>query len=226
MEFETIEYFSGDSCDDTVTIIQISPLSVPHFPAIPELINGQLTSAWISLRLQNLQSQWLILLTLHKSGQYQEYQFFLEAVLVSMKRVVDDLVMGAYCIHKEDEVTKTRRIKVDGWGGLFNKGTPKQVRSEIIEKFIGEYDDFPVVLNDLVNALKHSFLMPEARLVWNNYFPLVRAIYAPFNDYSEKAVIHNHDMRQLVLGFNKFVKQVLIKTHPHSVGGVMPLNFV
>lgn len=225
MEVEEIEYYSGAPCDDTVSIIYIPPLSVPHFPAIPNLINGQLASAWVSFRLQNLQSQWLILLGLHKSGCFQECQFVLESVLVSMKRVVDDLVMGAYCIHKEDEVTITRRVKVDGWGGLFNKGAPTQVGSEIIDKFIGEYDDFPIVLNDLVNALKHSFLMPEARLEWNNYFPLVRAIYAPFNDYSNKVVIHNHDMRQLVLGFNKFVKQLVIKTHPHSAGGVMPLPF-
>lgn len=224
MQIETVDYRSGEARTGTPLIIQIPPASVPRPPTIPDLINGQLASVWVSLRLQNLQAQWMRLLQLHLAGQVQDYQFCLESMLVSMKRVVDDLIMGAYCIHKEVEVTETRKIEIDGWGVLFRKGSPTPLGLEIIDRFVGEYDSFPDILNDLVNALKHSYLMPESRCEWNNYFPPVKAIYALRNDYSEIVQVHDHDMYELVLGFNKFVKQVVINMHPYSVGPVIPLS--
>ncbi|MEE4683660.1 hypothetical protein [Pseudomonas viridiflava] len=224
MQHQIVDYRSGEPRGGIPAIIQIMPLSMPRPPAIAGLINGQLASVWISLRLQNLQNQWMTLLNLFSTGQFQDYQFCLESVLVSMKRVIDDLVMVAYCIHKTIEIEETMRVEVDGWGVLFRKGKPTKLGEEILEKFVGEYDSFPDVLNDLVNALKHSYLMPEARNEWNNSFPLVRAIYATRNDYSQEVEVHDHDMCELVLGFNKFVKQVVVRTHPHSVGDVLPLN--
>lgn len=225
MQSETINYVSEEPREKLPAIIQIQPLSMPRPPAIPGLINGQLASIWISMRLQHLQHQWSSLLELFMRGEFQDYQFSLEATLVSMKRVIDDLIMGAYCIYKESEINETRRIEVDGWGVLFRKGKPTALGHGIIENFVGEYDSFPDVLNDLVNAMKHSYLMPEARNEWNNHFPLVKAISAPHNDYSGVVKVHDHDMTELVLGFNKFVKQVVCKMHPHSVGPVMSLSF-
>jgi hypothetical protein len=172
---------------------------MPRPAAISGLINGQLASVWVSLRLQNLKRQWDNLLQLFSSGQVQDYQFCLEAMLISMKRVVDDLIMCAYCIHKGFEIDQTRKIEIDGWGVLFRKGALTPLGKEIVEKYVGEYDAFPDILNDLVNALKHSYLMPEARNDWNNHFPLVRAIYANRNDYSQVVDVHDHDMGELVL---------------------------
>lgn len=215
------------TCADTnakPAIIQVHPLAVPPPPAIPELINGQLSAVWISLRLQNLQRQWASLLVLFAQRDFQNYQFSVETVLVSMKRAVDDLVMCAYCIHKAEEIEQTRKIEVDGWGVLFRKGTPTPLGQEIIDRFIGEYDEFPNILNNLVNALKHSYLMPEARNEWNNEFPLVSAIYALRNDFSGEVEVHNHNMFELVCGFNQFVKQVMEKTHPHA-GPCIPLDW-
>lgn len=218
-------YESGEARDGIPTIVQIQPLSMPRPPAIPGLINGQLASVWVSMRLQYLQHQWSGLLQLFAHGHFQEYQFTLESVLISMKRVVDDLIMGAYCIHRELEINTSFKIEVDGWGVLFKKGRPTALGKEIIDRFVGIYDVFPDVLNDLVNALKHSYLMPEARNEWNNEFPLVKAISAPHNNYSGPVKIHSHDMCELVLGFNKFVMQVVRKTHPQSIGPVHALNF-
>lgn len=225
MQLETVDYRSGEPRDEIPRIIQISPLSVPCPPAIPELINGRLASAWLSLRLQSLQSQWVELLKLFVEGQFQEYQFRLESILISMKRVIDDLIMCAYCIHEEAEISRTHKILIDGWGMLFQSGRPTRLGNEIITRFVGAYDGFPDILNDVVNAFKHSYLMPESRMEWNEHFPLVRAIYAPRNNYAGIVKLHNHDMVELVLGFNKFVKQVVVKMHPQSVGGVMPLDF-
>lgn len=220
-----VVYQSNEPRDQIPRIIQVAPLCVPRPPAVPDLINGQLASIWISTRLQRLDFQWLELLQLFDDGDFQNYHFQLEATLVSMKRVVDDLVMASYCILKGEEVELSRKIEVDGWGQLFRKGKPTVIGQEVINEFIGEYDSFPVVLNELVNALKHSYLMAEARTQWNNNFPLVFAITAPRNDYSDEVSVHDHDMAELVLGFNKFVKQVMIKMHPKSVGPVLDLQF-
>lgn len=225
MQPVTISYSSNEHADRIPSIIQALPLSVPRPPAIAELINGQLASIWISLRLQHLNSQWLDLLKLFSVGDVHNYQFALESTLVSMKRVIDDLIMCAYCIHKEAEIVESRKIDIDGWGVLFRKGVPTSLGQEIIDRFVGEYDEFPDILNDLVNAMKHSYLMAEARSEWNNEFPLVKVIYSPRNDYSGVVQVHDHDMRELVLGFNKFVRNTLVKTHPYSVGPTLPLNF-
>ena len=225
MQLETIRYASEEPRKTWPSIVQIHPLSMPRPPTIPGLINGQLASMWISMRLQHLQLQWRGLLEHFTRSEFQQYQFALEATLVSMKRVIDDLIMGSYCIHKELEINDTSKIEVDGWGGLFRKGVPTALGREIIDQYVGDYDSFPDVLNDLVNALKHSYLMPEARNEWNNHFPLVKAISAPHNDYSGVVKIHDHDMAELVLGFNKFVTQVVRKMHPRSGGPVLPLNF-
>lgn len=218
-------YVTYTCADATVkpVVIQVPPLAVPPPPVIPGLINGQLSSVWISLRLQNLNQQWVALLTLFNNGDFQNYQFCVESVLVSMKRVVDDLIMCAYCIHKTSEFEQTRKLAVDGWGQLFKKGEPTTLGREIIERFVGDHDEFPNILNNLVNAMKHSYLMPEARNDWNNEFPLVKAIYAPFNDYSGKVEVHEHNMVELLRGFNQFVKQVMCKTHPHG-GPAIPLG--
>jgi hypothetical protein len=225
VQLEEVDYRSGEMRDEVLRVIQIDPLSVPCPPAIPDLINGRLASAWLSLRLQSLQGQWLELLQLFNEGKFQEYQFRLESILISMKRVIDDLIMCAYCICEEVEILRTRKISIDGWGVLFRGGRATTLGNEIISRFVGAYDDFPDILNDLVNAFKHSYLMPESRMEWNEHFPLVRAIYAPRNDFSGVVKLHNHDMFELILGFNKFVKQVVVKMHPQSVGAVMPLNF-
>lgn len=225
MKTKTVRYYSKETRDGAVAIIQIHPLSIPRPPAISDLINGQLASVWVSFRLQDIQAQWIRLLILHANTDFQEYQFRLESILISMKRVIDDLIMGAYCIHKEGEINETKKIEIDGWGVLFKKGTPTTLGREIVERFVGEYDAFPNILSDLVNAMKHSYLMSEARTEWNDKFPLVKAIYAFRNDYSGDVELHDHDMFELVLGFNKFVRKLVTRMHPLSVGPVMPLSF-
>jgi len=225
MEIERITYNSGIEVQAWPQIVQISPLSMPRPPAIPGLINGQLSAVWVAFRLQDLNSQWRQLIDLFEKRDFQRYHFHVEATLVSMKRVIDDLIMGAYCIHKEADIADSFNIPIDGWGVLFRKEKLTALGAEIIERFVGEYDSFPDILNELVNALKHSYLMAEARNQWSNDYPLVCAYYAHRNDYSGLVRVHEHDMTELVLGFNKFVLQVLIKTHPLSVGGVMPLEW-
>lgn len=217
-----VTYTCADATGQPV-VLQVPPLAVPRPPAVPGLVNGQLSSVWVSLRLQSLSQQWFSLLTLFNEGDSQNYQFCVESVLVSMKRTVDDLVMCAYCIHKANDVEQTHRIEVDGWGQLFKRGKPTTLGKEIIDRFVGDYDEFPNILNNLVNAIKHSYLMPEARNDWSNEFPLVKAIYAPFNDYSGEVEVHEHNMLELMRGFNQFVKQVMCKTHPHGAPAI-PLD--
>ncbi|WP_312959211.1 hypothetical protein [Stutzerimonas nitrititolerans] len=219
-------YQSDDSSNEYPSILQVAPLCVPSPASIPNLVNAQLGSVWVSLRLQHLNSQWMKVLGLFDDrDDYASYVFSLESMLISMKRVIDDLIMCAYCLLEEDAVLQTKKIEVDGWGVLFKRGVPTELGQRLIDKFIGQYDEFPNILNELVNALKHSFLMGEARTEWNNSFPLVKGIYAERNNYSKVVRIHNHDARQLVLGFNRIVKQLLVGMHPHSVGGVLPLSF-
>jgi hypothetical protein len=225
MDVERVTYSSGVSVQAWPAILQISPLSMPRPPAIPGLINGHLSAVWVALRLQDLNLQWGLLIDLFENRDVQRYHFQAEAIPVSMKRVIDDLIMGAYCIHKEAEIAVSFEIPIDGWGVLFRKEKPTAIGEEIIARFIGAYDSFPDVLNDLVNALKHSYLMAEARNQWSNDYPLICAYYAHRNDYSGPVRLHEHDMTELVLGFNKFVLQVVVKTHPLSVGGVMPRDW-
>jgi hypothetical protein len=202
-------YYSGADSDGQFVVKQIAFHKIPAPPSIPSLLNGSLVSLGISQRLEYLQRQIDTTVLHYKSQNFLGYRYAIESALISMKRVVDDLVMSSYCILYEKDVTQNRILKVDGYGALFKNGKPTVIGKNLLETFIEPIDCFPKTLSEVVNSQKHSYLLPESQMMWGIDFPTVVAIYAHRNDYSGHIIYHNHSLGQFLMGFNSFVLQVI-----------------
>ncbi|HCG6159854.1 TPA: hypothetical protein NJ142_004279 [Vibrio parahaemolyticus] len=202
-------YYTGMNSDGEYKVIQFLPHEVRSPPSIPGLLNGSLVAQAISERLTYLQHQINQVVKFYISKKIIDYRYTLEAALVSMKRVMDDLVMSSYCLIFKRKVLETKHIEVDTYGSLFNKEKPTKVGEVIINKTIQPTDDFGQVITELVNSLKHSYLLPEAQLQWGVDFPTVVSIYAHRNKYGGEITYHNHSLGQIIIGFNQFVSNVV-----------------
>lgn len=212
-QVEEINYYSGSNSGGHFIVEQIPFHKIPSPPRIPGLLNGSLVALGISHRLEYLQNQINSTVLHYESRNLLGYRYALEAALISMKRVIDDLVMSSYCLLYESEMTQTRVLKVDGYGSLFKHGKPTTIGKSLLETFITPIDRFPEIISEIVNSYKHSYLLPESQMMWGVDFPTVVSIYAYRNNYSGRVVYHNHSLGQLLIGFNKFVRQVTERQH-------------
>lgn len=202
-------YYTGTDSDGKFEVIQFQLHEVCSPPSIPKFLNGQLVSLAISNRLTYLQHQINQIVEFYNSKNVIDYRYTLEAALISMKRVMDDLVMSSYCVIFREKVLETKCIEIDTYGSLFKNGKPTNVGKIILNKAIQPTDDFAQVLTELVNSLKHSYLLPEAQLAWGADFPTVVSIYAHRNRYDGEIIYHNHNLGQIIMGFNNFVSNVV-----------------
>jgi hypothetical protein len=201
-------FYSGADSRLPYEVKQHGAFQLPHPPSIPGLINGALVAVEIENRLRHLAGLVTVATVAYQSQQAHGYFFAVEAVLLSMRRVIDDLVMSLYCRFRSEEVTRSRRIEIDGYGALFRSGKPTSFGAELIREYIHPNEEIANVLVELSNSYKHSYLLAEAR-AWGVDFPTVLAIHAPWNDYSKPITCHNHSLGQLVLGFNALVEGIV-----------------
>jgi hypothetical protein len=212
----TRTFYSGINSRPPYVVNQHSAFLLPQPPSIPGLINGGLVALEIENRLRYLAKLVGDATVAYESQQAHGYFFAVEAMLLSMRRVIDDLVMSLYCRSQAEEVISTRRIKVDGYGALFRSGSATPFGAELIYEYIHPNEEIADVLVELSNSYKHSYLLAEAR-AWGADFPTVLAIHAPRNDYSKPITYHNHSLGQLVIGFNSLVDGVVQKSRGNQI---------
>lgn len=208
-------YYSGEDSDGNYRVCQFFFHDIPSPPCVPNLLNGNLVSLGISQRLQYLQSQIDKVIYCYNTTNIIEYKLSLESALVSMKRVIDDLIMSSYCILNSKEISETWCIEVDGYGALFNKGKPTKKGAPIIEHFLDHSDEYPQILSEIVNSIKHSYLINESQLIWGVDRPTVVCIYAHKNKYKNLVTYHNHSLSQILIGFNRLVTSIINKQRFH-----------
>ncbi|MDN7698428.1 hypothetical protein R0290_03035 [Burkholderia semiarida] len=209
-------FYSGSESQLPYLVKQYSTFQLPHPPSIPGLINGVLVAVEIENRLRHLAMLVDAATDAYQAKEIFKYFFTVEAVLLSMRRVIDDLVMSLYCRSRSEEIARTRRIEVDGYGMLFRSGRPTAFGAEIIREYIRPNEEIAEILIELSNSYKHSYLLPEAR-AWGADVPTVLAIHAHRNDYSKSITIHNHSLGQLVIGFNSLIQRIVQNSRKHNV---------
>ena len=200
-------FYSGKDSRLPYVVQQHSAFQLPQPPSIPGLINGALVAVEIENRLRHLATLVGMATVAYQAKHASQYFFTVEAILLSMRRVLDDLVMCLYCRSKRSTVEKTRRIEIDGYGALFKAGKLTPFGVDLIREYISPNEEIADVLVELSNSYKHSYLLAEAR-AWGVDFPTVLAIHAPRNDYSKPITYHNHSLGQLVIGFNSLVEGI------------------
>jgi hypothetical protein len=207
MQVNEKNYYSGQNSIQPFVIEQHGVVHLPHPPSIPGLINGLLVALEVDFRLRHLQKLVADACSAYSRKEPIEYFYTIEAILLSMRRVLDDLVMIAYCRENEQEILSTRKISVDGFGSLFKNGNPTCFGKKFLDSYVQENKEFASILIELSNSFKHSYLLAESRQ-WGADFPTVLSIYAPRNDYSGNVTYHNHSLGQLVIGFNQLVESI------------------
>ena len=211
----TRTFFSGLESLMPYRIEQHSAFKLPHPPKIPGLINGALVAVEIECRLRHLDKLVSIATDAYQRQAPHDYFFSVEAILLSMRRVIDDLVMSLYCRTFETDVAKTRKIAVDGYGALFKAGKPTSFGHQFLQYYVHPNEEPLEILVELSNSFKHSYLLPESR-AWGVDFPTVLAIHAPRNDFSKNINYHNHSLGQLVIGFNRVIACIIERAGTHA----------
>jgi len=201
-------YYSGKDSDGLFIVEQHQFSKIIQPPSIPELINGTRVSLAVSSRLGYLQRQVDTVVSHYESKNIDCYRFELESALISMKRIMDDLIMAAYCILDSDNVVESKYVKVDGYGSLFKSGKLTTMGTRIVNSHNFLNDDFAETLNELVNSFKHSYVLSDL-LLWGADFPTVVSVYAHRNNYGKDISFHNHSLGQILLGFNNFVSKFI-----------------
>jgi hypothetical protein len=199
-------YYSGQDSSPPFVVDTPPFHKLPQAPSIPGLIAGGRVSVEISYRIDRIQD----LVTEASNAYYTErsrygglsYFFAVESLLISMRRVIDDAVMSVYCSTHKEEVAKSKRVAVDGYGGLFKAGRLTAFGRQFFSQYVTPNEEALEVLVDLSNSYKHSYLLPESR-AWGVDFPTVLTIHAPRNDYSKEITYHNHSLGQIVIAFNQ-----------------------
>lgn len=202
-------FHSGADVTLPYVVKQHSMIQLPQPPSISGLINGALVAVEIECRLRHLAKLVHAATEAYQRKEIHDYFFTVEAILLSMRRVIDDLVMSLYCRCRASEVTRTRRIGVDGYGALFRSGRPtRDFGAEFVRDYIQPNEEIAEVLVELSNSYKHSYLLPESR-AWGTDFPTVLAIHATRNDFSKPITYHNHSLGELVMGFNALIAGIV-----------------
>ncbi|EGR1837088.1 hypothetical protein ACPDXS_002144 [Vibrio cholerae] len=148
------------------------------------------------------------------SAIYQ-YHFLVEEMVMYMRSAIDNLVQLTYVLTNFDEYIEKMQVRQDKIGKL---GTTEEATTELEKIFIGdngiyESDPSPVrflwVINQLSNSMKHSMMHAEVYNQLGNGRPTIVSYYADFNDHNRAIMNHQHDLEQMMLGFQGTVLRIL-----------------
>lgn len=144
-----------------------------------------------------------------------KYHFLVEEMVMYMRSTIDNLVQLAYVLTNFDEYIETMRVKQDKIGKL---GTTEEAESDLEKIFIGDgclYEKDPSsirflwVINQLSNSMKHSMMHAEAYNQLGNSCPTIVSYFADYNDHKKVIMNHQHDLEQIMLGFQSTVLRIL-----------------
>lgn len=145
------------------------------------------------------------------------YHFLVEEMIAHMRTVLDSLVQLGYLLSNYEKVKESKKIKIDKIGD-FTTSTNKNPNSILDKIIIGDnvtYESDPnpvnflIIINELSNSIKHSMLRSEALSIVGQYIPTIYTYASTYNNYKNKIRIHNHELEQIVLGFQITVKRII-----------------
>lgn len=144
-----------------------------------------------------------------------QYHFLVEELVMFMRSAIDNLVQLTYILTDFDEYVETMKVKEDKIGRL---GTTEEATTDLEKIFIGDdglYKSdlsnirFLWVINQLSNSMKHSMMHAEAYTQLGTERPTIVTYYADHNDHTRMIMNHQHDLEQVMLGFQGTVLRVL-----------------
>jgi len=211
--------FTGDmSSDLRIEKIDFPFSYFPQYNDVVDYISSDLKTFHLSLKFTQIQKKYFYLLQLFYAADIKEpysfhekiidYKLESELLVAMIKSFFDELVQMTYLLVNNDV-----NNFVDSIGLLIKK---KDSNKECYDIFFGgdevfhkDETDYLNIINELCNSIKHSSLHYES---YSSYptSPNIYSIYKKNNSFKDnKVVIHNHDLKGVVLGFKCNLRRII-----------------
>lgn len=145
-----------------------------------------------------------------------KYHFLVEEMVMFMRGAIDNLVQLTYILTNFNDYIKTMEVKQDKIGRL---GTTEEAQTDLEKIFIGDntfYDRDPSnirflwVINELSNSMKHSMIHANSySKLGSGEGPTIVSYYAHNNNHRKVIMAHQHDLEQMILGFQDCILRIL-----------------
>lgn len=137
----------------------------------------------------------------------------LEAMIYFMRKTIDQIVQS-YCMKFSQEKGK---VEVSTIGAALGLRRNKSIANiEIQEILFGNNSDklpdesgFLNILDEISNSYKHGFLTSESDSFRAIEFPNIVLFEYKYNNFTNIAVVHNHNAFHIMMGFQDAVRRIL-----------------
>lgn len=234
--FKETSYNSGRSseCYRPLALSMYSK-HFPSYPAIPSISNPFLITQAIIQRVRLLQSKYENAIRLYarcmsdegiavdsprferlaaRPSLLHEFKFELESMVYLMRRVLDSLVQLGYLQTNWGDFESSLCIECSELGDLLRDGSKfSQLKKVVLgdgEEYKADDTGFLTTINNLFNSFKHSLMHEESHSMIGVDFPTVVSYQAKNNKFRNEIVVHNHDLTQLMIGFQNSIERILL----------------
>lgn len=211
--------------------------SIPRIGTVPNFIHLAQRIDFLNDCIEQLESNWLRATAAGGSSLIGRgaifYHYQAETFVAAIRRLLDDLVIAVFCRQFYEYEPWKRRLPIDGYSSLLN--TPmrhfkrffqhdeKSDKTDelcrgFIDAIIGANIDFLLTIQGLSNTYKHSVTANVVRASYGVDFPSVLSVGVA--DHLERNLgrlsYHNHSLRQLVLGLNDYLDDLIDTLSPDT----------
>lgn len=130
-------------------------------------------------------------------GAYERHIFSNEEVVYMLRRAADELISLIWLLSRfEIDKVYPKKIEIDCLGAVINN------KQNCHEAF-SEHIEIMVILNDISNAFKHSFINSDHTLLGAEE-PRVHALGLKYNKLNSEPAFYDYSLLQLVKEYNAF----------------------
>ncbi len=141
------------------------------------------------------------------------YQFSIFSLIHIVRNLLDLAITGFIINNFREEIVREGSIAPAAINELLHPKPDFKKRAEIsVEKLAPNENTkhFLECVNEIANAYKHTIFNTDTMRYYGADVPTVLAQYVQFHKFREKKTrMHNHDLRQFVIGMNDFFDNML-----------------
>ena len=173
-----------------------------------EFMNNSLIGAPIDGSKENLEHYCC------KASLLFEYHFLAEELVALIRSVIDTLIQFTYILTNYDDYEKNETIVQDCIGKVLKcKGEPETDFERILVGngtlyIVDKYNYFEKI-NNLSNALKHSYCNMNTYSQIGEEEPTIMGYYTTRNNHKKEIIINNYSAAQIMIGFQDTILRIL-----------------
>ncbi|WP_146618531.1 hypothetical protein [Rhizobium sp.] len=137
----------------------------------------------------------------------------LELMIYCMRKSLDHLIQGVFSKLYQSELELTGSIAVDSLGRALMPNLRRkypELSAVVLGADAEKSSNFFEVVNELSNAFKHGFLVPESVAYCSPDRPNILVFDVPNKSVNEIPVVHNHTAVHLMMGYQDVFDRLLV----------------